>query len=45
MQYYFQVFDYIEELDCFVVNKEYEQVATYLGLTEWSSVVWIGRYF
>jgi hypothetical protein len=45
MQYYFQVFDYIEELDCFVVNKQYEKAATYLGLAEWSSVVWIGRYF
>jgi hypothetical protein len=45
MEYYFHVFDYVEELDCFVVNKDYAQAATYLGLTEWNPVVWIGRYF
>ncbi len=40
-----KVFDYIEQLDCFVVNKDFKEIADYLGLTEWNPVVWIGRYF
>lgn len=40
-----KVFDYIEELDCFVVNPQFSEIADYLGITEWNEVVWIGRYF
>src|SRR4051812_6273549 len=40
-----KVFDYITELDCFVVNKEFAEIIDELGLNEWSEVVWIGRYF
>jgi hypothetical protein len=42
---YLQVFDYIEELDAFAVNKEFGEAATALGLNEWHETVWIGRYF
>ena len=40
-----KVFDYIEQLDCFKINDEFKSIADLLGLTEWSEVVWIGRYF
>ncbi|MCR9249098.1 MAG: hypothetical protein NXI20_01685 [bacterium] len=40
-----RIFKYITELDCFVVNPEYKIIADQLGLTEWSEVVWIGRFF
>jgi hypothetical protein len=40
-----RVFDYIEDLDCFVVNERYRQIADELGLSEWNPVVWIGRLF
>ena len=40
-----KVFDYIEELDCFDVTPTFKHIADYLGITEWSEVVWIGRYF
>ena len=39
-----RVFDYLPELDAFVVSSEYKQVADGLGLTEWHETVWIGRY-
>lgn len=38
-------FEYLPEVDCFVVTPLFEQVARYLGLMEWSPVVWMGRYF
>ena len=38
-----QVFRFIEELDAFVVTKEFKYVSEQLGLEEWNSVVWIGR--
>ena len=41
----FQVFDYVEEIDAFVVNKSFEELARYLGICEWHAAVWIGRYF
>ncbi len=41
----FKVFDYIPELDAFVVNQEFEDVSKLLGLIEWNPVVWIGRLF
>ena len=40
-----KIFKYIDELDCFIVTEEYQQIADYLGLTEWNPVVWIGRLF
>jgi hypothetical protein len=40
-----KVFDYIEDLDAFLPTKEYERIADYLGVSEWTPVVWIGRYF
>lgn len=40
-----KIFKYIDQLDCFVVNTEYKNLADKLGLTEWNEVVWIGRYF
>jgi len=40
-----QIFKYISELDCFVVNPENKSIADQLGLTEWNQVVWIGRFF
>lgn len=39
------IFDYIEELDCFVVNGAYRRVADELGLSERHPAVWIGRLF
>ena len=41
----FKVFDYIEEIDCFVVNNEFKTITHKLGIAEWNEVVWIGRYF
>jgi hypothetical protein len=40
-----KIFQYVEELDCFVVTDEYREAADYLGLVEWNPVVWIGRLF
>lgn len=41
----YQVFDYIDFADCFVVNREFEQVNWLVGLHEWHAVVWLGRAF
>lgn len=38
-------FEYISEADCFIATPLFEQVARYLGLMEWTPVVWLGRYF
>jgi len=43
MQY--QVFNYIQELDAFLVNPLFSDRATELGLSEWSPVVFLGRLF
>jgi hypothetical protein len=40
-----KVFDYIEELDAFLVRPEFVALSERLGLTEWTPVVWIGRLF
>jgi hypothetical protein len=40
-----KIFDYLPDLDCFVVNAQYRALADQLGLTEWHSAVWIGRLF
>ncbi|MEO1052373.1 MAG: hypothetical protein AAFX87_17195 [Bacteroidota bacterium] len=42
---YFKPFDYIKELDAFVINKAFDEVARQLGISEWHSAVWIGRFF
>lgn len=42
---YIKIFQYIEELDCFIVTDEYRKIADHLGLTEWNPVVWVGRLF
>ena len=38
-----KIFDYLSDLDCFLVSAQYRAVADELGLVEWSPVVWIGR--
>ena len=38
-------FEYLPEADCFVATPLFEQVVRYLGLMEWTPVVWMGRYF
>lgn len=40
-----KVFQYIEELDSFVVTEEFRQLSNELNLTEWHPTVWIGRLF
>jgi hypothetical protein len=40
-----KIFNYIEELDCFIVEKDYKFISERLGLNEWNHVVWIGRFF
>ncbi len=40
-----KIFNYLEDLKCFVVNPEYKLIAGTLGLTEWHETVWIGRFF
>jgi hypothetical protein len=40
-----KIFQYISDLDCFVVTEQYRALADYLGLAEWNPVVWIGRLF
>lgn len=43
MQYY-KVFDYIDALDCFIVNRHFKELMDCFGITEWNEVVWVGRY-
>jgi hypothetical protein len=40
-----KIFEYLEELDCFVISPHYKSLAVTLGLTEWHEAVWLGRYF
>jgi len=40
-----RVFQYIDQLDAFVVTDDYRHLADQLGLIEWNPVVWIGRLF
>jgi hypothetical protein len=40
-----KIFDYIVDLDCFVINSDYKEICDYLGITEWEQAAWIGRYF
>ncbi|MGB3779974.1 MAG: hypothetical protein WA960_16545 [Tunicatimonas sp.] len=39
-----RVFDYLPELDAFLITPEFQAIANKLGLTEWHEAVWIGRY-
>ena len=41
----FKIFNYHPSIDAFTINNDYQKVAQSLGLKEWSTVVWIGRYF
>ncbi len=40
-----RIFNYIHDLDAFVVTDEFRTLADRLHLTEWHPVVWIGRLF
>lgn len=40
-----KVFTYIDSLDCFVTCKRFEMISCYLGLCEWTPVVWMCRLF
>ncbi len=40
-----KIFDYMPDLDCFVINPRYRAIADQLGLNEWHAAVWIGRLF
>ena len=40
-----KVFDYIKDLDAFVVTKEFRRLSEHLGLAEWTPVVFICRLF
>ncbi len=40
-----RVFEYLSDLDAFLVTDEYKRVSDELGLSEWHPVVWIGRSF
>jgi hypothetical protein len=40
-----KIFEYLEDIDCFIVSSQYKSIAQNLGLGEWHEAVWIGRYF
>lgn len=40
-----RIFQWHEQLACFVLDPGYKRLASYLGLSEWHEAVWIGRYF
>ena len=40
-----RVFDYVPQLDAFVVTDSFKAISDELGLTEWHHTVWIGRLF
>jgi hypothetical protein len=40
-----KVFNYIEKLDCFVVDTEFKAICDLLGLRGWEQTAWVGRYF
>lgn len=40
-----RVFEYLQELDVFLVAPEFQQISADLGIAEWNPVVWIGRLF
>lgn len=40
-----KVFRKIPELDCFVINPPFAKLCRWLGISEWTDVVWMGRLF
>jgi hypothetical protein len=40
-----RVFGYIPELDAFQITRDFQRLASDLGLVEWHAAVWIGRLF
>lgn len=40
-----RVFNYISQLDAFVITEEFRALSERLGLIEWHPAVWIGRLF
>lgn len=40
-----RIFDYHEEEDAFLASEDYRHIAYTLNLSEWNSVVWVGRLF
>ncbi len=40
-----KVFQYLKDIDAFIVTKEFAEISENLGLSEWNHVVWIGRLF
>ena len=40
-----KIFNYIEELDCFVFTEEFKTISNELNIVEWHEGVWIGRLF
>jgi hypothetical protein len=40
-----RIFQYLDDIDSFVVTDTYGDIAETLGLAEWTPVVWIGRLF
>ena len=40
-----RIFQYLDDLDAFLVTEEYHELAERLGLIEWHPAVWIGRLF
>lgn len=39
-----RVFDYVPELDAFLIAREFKVIVDKLGFTEWHEAVWVGRY-
>ena len=40
-----KVFEYVPDLDAFLVSPKFKGLSDHLGLSEWTEVVWIGRLF
>ncbi len=40
-----KIFNYLDELDAFVLTEEYKRIAGHLGLDGWEKHAWIGRLF
>lgn len=40
-----RVFQYLDDIDAFLVTEEYHELAEQLGLIEWHPAVWMGRLF
>ena len=40
-----KIFKYIPDIDAFIVDPKFKEIADDLGLSEWNEVVWMGRFF